>query len=148
MKTHWASILWTFAAIFGLAQVATGDQALNLVTKANLSEVQRIEVFKQVVGGADGLGEATIELLGNITDAATVQKIVSTLDTELPLITRVRCPVDRILMFHRADGSTYSVGYGCEMEGGDFLRGDEAYWYGKDLGAPPELRPLIENAVR
>jgi putative hemolysin len=131
----------------GLSQEPVPGQALNIVAQAALAGTQHIEVLVQTHQESGGISEAAIQPLADINDPALVDVIVSSLDGEMALGPRAGCLANVILIFHRADGSTYQMGYGCELEDATFLRGEEEYWQGQDLMAPPGFRELIQDAI-
>ena len=128
-------------------QLPPPGQSLNPIAQANLADTERIEVLLQTHTESNGIAEATIQPLAEIRDPAAVAVIVDSLNGELPLGPRVRCIANAVLVFHRADGSIYSMSYGCELESATFLRGEEAYWQGMDVIAPPGFRELIQGAI-
>jgi putative hemolysin len=129
------------------AQEPAPGQSLNPVAQANLRGTQRIEVLLQTYSKEGGIAQASVQPLADINDPATVAAIVASLDAELPLGPRARCMANGALVFYRPDGSTYYMGYGCELESATFLRGDEGYWQGQDALAPPALRELVQKAI-
>jgi putative hemolysin len=131
----------------GVQEPPAPGQSLNPVAGADLVDVQRIEVLVQTHTQKDGVAETTIQPLADIRDPATVAEIVASLNAELPLGPRARCIANVVLVFYRADGSTYNMGCGCELENATFLRGDEPYWQGQDAIAPPGFHELIQSAV-
>jgi hypothetical protein len=131
----------------GTAQDPAPGQSLNPVAQAQLADTQRIEVLAQTHSEADGVAQASIQPLADIDDQETIAAIIASLDVELPLGPRARCIANRILVFYRADGSTYHLSYGCEAENESFLRGDDAYWQGLDAAAPSEFRELVQGAI-
>jgi hypothetical protein len=122
-------------------------QSLNPAAQANLADTQRIEVLLQTRSEKGGIAEATIQPLADIGDPATIAEIVASLNAELPLAPRTRCMADVVLVFYQSDGSKYQLGYGCELENGTFLRGNEADWQEQDLIAPPTFSELMRRAV-
>ena len=131
----------------GLSQEPLPGQSLNVVDQAGLADTQRIEVLVQTHQESGGISEATIQPLADVNDPALIAVIVSSLNGDLELGPRARCLANVTLVFHRADGSTYPMGYGCELEDAIFLRGEEGYWQGQDLMAPPGFRELIQDAI-
>jgi hypothetical protein len=119
---------------------------LNLVEYANLADVQQIEVMEQIITESEGIGQASVQLLAVIKDPAAVADILAALGGELELTPRARCVAAGILVFYRADNSTFALGLGCNVGDGSFLRLDDTSLE-KDIAAPPALFELIKSSI-
>ena len=131
----------------GRSQVPLPGDALNVVALAELEDTQRIEVYLQSVNESDGVGVASAELAAEITDPAVMRTIVQSLNGEFALTPRARCLANVTLLFYHPDGSSYSLGYGCELADGVFFRGEGNAWQERDLLAPPGFRELLQSAI-
>lgn len=136
------------ASHLGRSQVPPPGDALNVIAAAELADTERIEVLLQTHSQVEDIAQATIQPIANITDPATIQVIVDSLNAELALGPRARCLAEAVLTFHRPGGSTYSMSYGCSLEEAVFLRGDDPFWGGRDLLAPPGFLELIQGAIQ
>jgi putative hemolysin len=142
-----ASLVALVDRLLGSEQMPPAAKGLNLVTEAGLHDTVAIEVWVQHERQENGMTTATVALLREIDEVETVAELVALLDQEFPLAPRARCLANTTLIFRQADGSSYETGYGCQLENADFLRGEEGYWQGQDLVAPPAFQELIQAAV-
>jgi len=115
-------------------------QTLNVVEVAGLWETVKIEVYTI---DPDRREQTTV---ADQTDPATIQQIIASLDTNLPLGLRTKCPARYGLRFHLRDGTTQEFGYSCG-DGGDFLRGEQEFWQVLEVIPPETFHRLIAEEM-
>ncbi|MBN1316115.1 MAG: DUF333 domain-containing protein [Anaerolineales bacterium] len=123
------------------------SNSLNLLEYASLTDVQRIEVMEQIMSESEGIGQASIQLLAVIKDPAGIAEILASLEGELALTPRARCVAAGVLVFYRADNTTFTLGLGCNVGDGSFLRLDDESLDG-DIIVPPLFLELILAEIR
>jgi hypothetical protein len=125
-------------------------RAVNIVEQAKLVDVVKVEIVEQkIVEISEGndqpsIVNASIHPLFDIEDPGDIAEILNTLDTELELGPRVRCPVNYFITFTMEDGRTESFGYDCADQYQDILRGDQVYFGGQDAFLPDQFTQLME----
>lgn len=123
----------------------TKGAVVNLAAELTLENAVGIEVLYT----DPGAGELEYQHLARIDDPEVVQRLVETLDQELALISRVRCPTLYLLRFEYDDGSSVELGYGCNRDDPSRLRGDQDFWVNpikgviSDVEAPDAFCDLL-----
>jgi hypothetical protein len=116
---------------------------INLLKAAEFGDVNQIEIFEQILG--EGSAEVNSILL--IEEIEVIEEILFALSGEFPLAPRVRCLVDYFITFTMDDSRTVTFGYMCGGEDGSLLRGDQAYFFDKDIHLDGEFAELFERLV-
>lgn len=116
---------------------------INLLKAAEFTDVVRIEVFEQTVGE----GSAEVDSILEIDDIEVIEEILLSLSGDFPLSPRVRCPVDYFITFTMDDSRTVTFGYMFGGEGSSILRGDQAYFFDRDIHLDGEFSELFERLV-
>jgi len=117
---------------------ATEKIAINIVDEAGLAQTQKITVLK-----LDPDAPVSHQPMNFISEPAVVAEILASLNSDVHLMPRARCPAPFTLRFHLADGTFQEIGYACELQTPSFLRGDQDFWHGKDALAPDGFNALL-----
>ena len=117
-----------------------GRATINVAQLAGLREAVRIEILEMVVKSSGPNRQFTI------TDPQTIQRIVASLDTDLPLQPRVQCPLTYKVIFHLPGGQVEELGYLCNGDA-RILRGGQDFWQAQDVEPPAEFQKLIDQQV-
>lgn len=122
---------------------ATDGTTVNVVRLGGLDATVELEVLEL---DPDAPGAQPVSLL-TVSDPQVVEWIVAVLDTAVPLGPRARCPVQVLLRFHLADGTTEEFGYACADGGPPFLRGEQGFWQGMDGAPPAEFEAWLQEQL-
>ncbi|OIO91469.1 MAG: hypothetical protein AUK03_11000 [Anaerolineae bacterium CG2_30_64_16] len=142
-----ARLGWMVIALLiagGVAMLAACQPSLggiNVVREAGLASTTTVEISERAnKPGTDRLRQ------GAITDPATVQGLVKTLDQRLPLGPPAECLPQYRLRFQLADGRAEDFDYFCE-DGASFLRGSQTFWKLQQIQPSAEFDELMQRAV-
>jgi putative hemolysin len=116
----------------------TAEMWINPAQQAGLENTVEIEILELNMDASTGY----ISRL-TISDPDTIAQIVATLDADLRLGSRLRCPEWYRLRF-LADGSVEEFGIGCSADNPTFVRGGQDFWQGYDAELPPQFNRLIQ----
>lgn len=120
-------------------QTGTETQTVNVVEAAALRDTTSIVLAER------DLASGTYVTRETVSDAATIQAIIASLDVPLPLRSRLRCPEQFMIRFQLGNGTTQEFGYTCQ-DGGALLRGEQEFWRGQEVLPPERLRELLRTA--
>ncbi|HID33739.1 MAG TPA: DUF333 domain-containing protein [Anaerolineae bacterium] len=107
---------------------------LNVVEATGLEGTEKIEI----VHIRDGKNQSIVM----ITDPETIQALVESLNTTLPLIPPKRCPAIYLLHFTLKNGQTRTFKLGLSG-----LYGDQDYWKGMAITPPDAFAKIFNKLV-
>ncbi|MFN8474914.1 MAG: hypothetical protein U0822_22190 [Anaerolineae bacterium] len=138
---HWVALAIVLTAFLAGCQADTGagqaHGSVNVVQAAGLDQTTQLEIIQTTPVGQAGAARV-------LTDTASIQPFIAALNQELPLRPRSRCLGQYRLRFHLSNGQVQEFEYFCQG-GASFLRGDQAFWVGQEVGPPPEFDRLVQR---
>ncbi len=120
--------------------VTPDASTVNVVEAFDLEDAARIEVFELAVDGPGYL------LRTVFSDEEIVDRLVKSLDEDLVLGPRMRCPENFRLRFFFAGGRTETLGLVCFSEP-DLVRGDDAVFGFHDAPLPDDFQLAFRTAM-
>jgi hypothetical protein len=116
-----------------------------------LTQTVKVEIYETVretltpeAEGRPAVVQAQVFHRLTVTDSETIGRIVSALDTVVPLGPRAGVPTPYVLQFHLKDGTTRSLGFASGGETPVILRVDGMRGFSRQDAEPPaEFEGLI-----
>jgi hypothetical protein len=141
-RWRWMALAMLLATdVVLLAACQTGLGGIDVAREARLASTTAIEISEQAnKPGMDRLRQ------GAVTDPATIDQLVKSLDRRLPLGPLTECLPQYRLRFRLADGTTEEFGYFCEG-GASFLGGSQPFWKSQQIQPPAEFDALMQRVV-
>lgn len=126
-----------------LGQPAQIPVSINLLKAAQFSEVVRIEIFNQNLAE----DSAEVNSIRVIDDFEIIEQVLLAMSGEYPLAERARCPVDYFISFTMDDDRTVTFGFMCPGDENGILRGDQEYFFDRDIHLGGDFSALFESLI-